>query len=409
MKQPVRTLFGHLSTKISSAIGVGLIRAGFVCAGLSTVLPAWALDFSGPMGLEIRAFTNDGETQYSGYVQPKLQWSTENSAFNVELFARYDDLDDERSHADIREATWLYITDHWELKTGIGKIFWGVTETQHLVDIINQTDSVEAIDGEDKLGQPMVQLTLVRDWGMLNLFVLPYFRERTFPGPDGRLGPTQVDTDNPRFESGDEENHIDVAARYSHYIGNWDFGLSYFQGTNRDPKLLPEIDPQQGLVLIPYYDQIKQLGLDLQATLGAWLWKLETIAREDSADEYLATVGGFEYTLFGIKQSALDWGLLLELSYDSRGEEGPAPGQKDVAFANRITFNDVNSTEILFGMTLDLDDKQRKSGFLEASRRFGNHWKLSAEGRVFVSHDEQDPVYLIRDDDHVQLNIEYYF
>ena len=35
----------------------------------------------------------------------------------------------------------------------------------------NQTDGVEDIDSEDKLGQPMVNLTLERDWGALDLYV----------------------------------------------------------------------------------------------------------------------------------------------------------------------------------------------------------------------------------------------
>jgi hypothetical protein len=33
----------------------------------------------------------------------------------------------------------------------------------HLVDIINQTDGVESIDGEDKLGQSMMAFSLFKD------------------------------------------------------------------------------------------------------------------------------------------------------------------------------------------------------------------------------------------------------
>ena len=52
-------------------------------------------------------------------------------------------------------------------------MFWGVTESQHLVDVVNQTDLVENPDGEEKLGQLMVNLTVARSWGTLNLFVAP--------------------------------------------------------------------------------------------------------------------------------------------------------------------------------------------------------------------------------------------
>jgi len=64
------------------------------------------------------------------------------------------------------------LPNHHRLQVG----FWGVTEFQHLVDIINQTDLVENIDTEDKLGQPMINLALINDWGTVDLFIMPYFR-----------------------------------------------------------------------------------------------------------------------------------------------------------------------------------------------------------------------------------------
>ncbi len=116
-------------------------------------------------------------------VQPEYYHEWENgSSFTFVPFARIDSADSERTHFDIRELNYLWLTDSWELRAGIGKVFWGTTEFVHLVDIINQTDGVESVDGEEKLGQPMIQLSIVRDWGALELFVLPYFRERTYPG-----------------------------------------------------------------------------------------------------------------------------------------------------------------------------------------------------------------------------------
>jgi len=34
------------------------------------------------------------------------------------------------------------VADDWELTTGVSKVYWGVMEAVHLVDIINQTDFV---------------------------------------------------------------------------------------------------------------------------------------------------------------------------------------------------------------------------------------------------------------------------
>ena len=63
--------------------------------------------------------------------------------------ARLDSADSSRSHFDLRELNYLWLGDAGELSVGIGKVFWGVAEFVHLVDIINQTDLVENIDEEE--------------------------------------------------------------------------------------------------------------------------------------------------------------------------------------------------------------------------------------------------------------------
>ena len=65
-------------------------------------------------------------------------------------------------------------------------------------------------------------------------------------------------------------------------------------------------------MLIPYYDQIEQTGLEAQSTLGGWLLKLEAIRRAGQGDPFLALAGGFEYTLVGLLGSAMDLGVLAE-------------------------------------------------------------------------------------------------
>ena len=107
-------------------------------------------------------------------------WNDGDESITFKPFYRYDNQDDERSHGDIRELAYIHAGDDWEIRAGIRKEFWGVTEFQHLVDVINQTDGVEDIDGEDKLGQLMLNLSLVQDWGIVDFYLLPGFREQKF-------------------------------------------------------------------------------------------------------------------------------------------------------------------------------------------------------------------------------------
>ena len=121
------------------------------------------------------------------------------------------------------------------------RVFWGVTESKHVVDIINQTDLTENIDGETKLGQPMVNFALVQSWGTIDVFALLGFRERRFFGPHSRPGlGIPVAIENPIYESGAGRRHIDFAVRWSHSLGAWDFGVSHFKGTSWDPRFVQE-------------------------------------------------------------------------------------------------------------------------------------------------------------------------
>ncbi len=378
------------------------------------VTQSYAVEVSGYVAGEYRYFQHK-----SSYPQPKqhqssiavapefyYEWAQGDQSILFSPFLRIDSEDDERTHADIREFQWLYVEDDWELRAGIGKVFWGVTESQHLVDVINQTDLVENSDTEDKLGQPMINLSIYKDWGTLDLFVLPYFRERTFAGEKGRFrSALVVDTDKAHYESAAGQQHLDVAVRWSHTLGDWDIGLSHFYGTNREPllQLSSTFDS-----LIPYYEIMHQTGLDIQQTSEAWLWKLEVIRRETSSETFTALTGGFEYTLYGVFESDMDVGLIAEYLFDDRNNELVTPFEDDILIGTRITWNDEQSTELLVGIIQDIDSSDN-SWNIEASRRLGDRWKASLEGRFFSSNNINSTLSAIKDDDYIQLEIARYF
>ena len=404
----------HRHTASSFRNLTALALAGsFITASAQANTGGVELEVSGRIGYELRLFDNDAvhpgqsdDANHSAFFEPEFYWEWNNGDDGVifKPYIRVDEHDSQRSHVDIRELLWVHVSDNYELKAGIGKVFWGVTEFQHLVDVINQTDAVEDVDGEDKLGQQMINLSFVRDWGVLDLFLLPGFRERTFAGEHGRLrGPLVIDTNRARYESSAEEKHLDAAIRWSHTLGDWDVGAYWFHGTNREPVLIAE-----GGVLIPLYEQMDQLGIDVQATIGDWLWKFETIYRESNSQEFVAIQGGFEYTYVGIMETAMDLGLLMEYGWDSRGEDGSTAIQDDLFLGTRLTLNDAQSTEFLAGLGQDLDHGAY-SFLIEASRRLGESCKISVDARIYDSDDTVDPGYAFRKDDMVQMTLERYF
>ena len=402
-----------------------LAAAALLTPGLPPA--AAAAELAGFAALELRAFADDptfeGQDdglQASLVLEPEYYWESEDgdSSFEVKLFGRLDSADPERSHFDVRELHWRRSGPSWELLVGVSKVFWGVTESQHLVDIVNQTDLIENPDGEDKLGQPMVKLSLIRRFGIFDLFVLPGFRERTFPGVEGRLRAPLPVTDDAIYESSAEEDHVDWAARWSHAVGPFDIGLSHFSGTSREPRFLTEealrAPTTSGELssgpasLVPLYEQIDQTGLDLQATTGSWLWKLEAISRLGQLDRFTATTAGFEYTFWGVFGSSVDVGALGEHLWDERGEAGPSAFQNDVFLGTRIALNDAQDTSVLAGAILDTENDGR-SFLIEASRRFGSSWILEAEVRTFDGAEPTDPLSFLRSDDYLQISLQRHF
>ncbi|MFM9863255.1 MAG: hypothetical protein ACKVRO_06580 [Micropepsaceae bacterium] len=361
-----------------------------VCFLLAQHTQADELEFSGYVAGEVRIYPaepkfpaqHDNTFSPSLALQPELRWKLdEQSTLTLIPFGRIDADDDERTHWDIREANWLYNAGDWDLRVGLSKVFWGVAESRHLVDIINQTDLVESLDEEDKLGQPMVNLNVITGFGTWSAFVLPYFRERTFAGPQGRPGfPLRIAEELTVFESGDEERHVDFALRWQERVGNFDIGLSHFHGTGREPRLVPTLVPG-GPVLVPHYDQIDQTGLDVQATFDAWLLKLEAIVRAGQGDTFFAATAGFEYTLYQVFDSSADLGLISEYHHDGRDAFAPFTiFNNDVMVGARLAFNDQDDTSFLGGAIFDVE-KQTTLATVEFATRIAEGWKLEIEGR----------------------------
>jgi len=375
------------------------------------------VDINGSVELQARAFwhdpvwvgQDDQALQGSVVATTEFRWRNDEGSQRTSLipYLRWDSNDAERSLVDLREAYWAIEGDDFELLVGANTVFWGVTESVHLVDIVNQTDLASDIDGEDKLGQPMISLTLQRDWGEISAFVLPWFRERTFTGEDGRFRPPlPVNADKPLYDSSSGENHVDFALRYSHYIGDFDIGLSAFSGTSREPRFVADADAQ---ALLPVYDQIDQFGVDLQYTRNAWLWKLEAIARNGFSQSFAAAVGGFEYTMYQVSDSQADVGILLEYQYDGRNESEPVTtADNDVFVGTRLALNDAQDTTVLAGVAYDVETGESFVN-IEAERRFGENWFAELRVRGFAGAEAGDTTYWLRKDNYVQLNLARFF
>ena len=414
----------------AAVAGIVWVAAAVFAAGVAAGIEIADHELSGRLTLEGRWYYQDGahpgqESHASGLVaEPKLYVEDEEGrSLTVAPFFRYDAADPRRTHLDLREAYLLLLGEigagEWELRLGADRVFWGVAESRHLVDIVNQTDFIEHPNEESKLGQPMAHLTWSGESGVVELFALTYHRERTFPGRPGRLRSRfVVDDGGISYESAAAEWHVELAARYSHSFGVLDLGVSVFDGTSREPCLgclPPRLDSNGELLLVPHYEQIRQFGLDAQLTIESWLLKLEAIHRAGARNQagreqdYAALVVGGEYAFNGIFGSAADLSLLGEWNHDGRGANATNVFDNDLFLGARLALNDVQSTEIVASVLGDLDHSTR-SLIVELNRRLSDQWLLRLEGVVILGVDKADLThYETRRDSFVELSLTYNF
>ncbi len=339
-------------------------------------------------------------------------------------YLRYDAGDPERTLADVREAYLLTYgdvgDDEWELRLGVDQVYWGVVESRPLVDIVNQSDIAGHPNEKIKLGQPMAHFTLSGEWGALEFFGITWHRERTYPGIHGRLRTEQVvDRNLVSYESAAKEWHVDFASRFNGRFGPFDLGLSMFDGTNREPVLMPTLS-SSGLVLAPHYEQIRQYGLDAQFTTGSLLLKLEAIHRTGAKssrldqhfnfeeEDFSAYVAGGEYTFSSVWDSNADLVLFAEWMHDERGQWATNAFENDLFLAAHLGLNDVQSTEFTVSVLASLENSSYILG-AELKRRLTDYWFLHLEASTYHEVDETDAVYTARRDSFVRVNLDYNF
>ncbi len=396
-------------------------------------------------------------------------WSSRYHLFDLKLFAREDERDENRTHADVREALLTLVLNSVEIQAGIGRVFWGVTEAQHIVDVVNQDDFVENIDGEDKLGQPMVAFKWYSPFGDFSAYALPYFRSREFNADNARPQlPVAVYEEDEQFEHPDGNKHVDYALRWKHYLGPVDIGLSWFKGTARAPRLepcyrsgtsranadgssldTPNCDLESGIPsappalllvvndtlallglaessadqqtaleqeilsqvsLVPFYDQSEQIGIDLQYTVGPAAFKLEAVSRQQLGEHFLIADVGLEYTFSAIFGSDADVSIVAEYLYDERAEDDRfiATFDDDVFIGSRIGLNNTADTQMLGGVIVDRNHGS-KIYSLEATQRLSDSTLLGLETRFVSDVGADDPINIAEHEDSVRLTLSLFF
>lgn len=367
-----------------------------------------------PKGPQFAGQTNDQVLPYlGGWGRAHVGWNNGNSRLVFKPYGRYD-ITTDRDLIDFAEAHYFHRTDKWSVLFGVDTVFWGVTESRHLVNIVNQIDLTGDVDEEDRLGQPMVNFNFLGgDKGTLSLFGLFGFREQNFPETIDRLRlALPVVESLATFNERGLSREFAFAARYLNTydlgFGSADLAVSYFNGMSRTPLLRPIATPG-GPAFAPHYDRIHRGGVELVVTDGDMQYKFEGLYARQFGDDVFALVAGFEYTFDDAMGSGIDVGILAEYLFDSRGSgQPPVVGDNDIFGGVRVAFNNDLSTALLAGVTYD-HETDEVFGSIEVSSRLTDDLSISGEARIFYGIPSGLPAAAFNREDFINVKLTKYF
>ena len=375
--------------------------------------PAHSLDVttSGFVGFQVLQFSDDGiGPERIDRLNAELRARatlTETLSFDLRLFASTDLNGLGGEYIDPRIAKFSWQSGNWQVDLGYDLVYWGVAESQNVVNIVNQRDQIRDLQGDLALGQPMLALRYLGPSWSVEGYVLPYFRELDY-GVDGRrwgFG-LPVNDDVSTFEDPDGRNHVDYALRFSGVVGDLEYGISAFDGTLRRPEL--RLDTALD-ALVPHYIQARQYGIDLQYTRGATLFKFEGIHVDpDSAPSYNAAVYGIEYNLGDAFGNGWDTTLFAEHNWDSRGNTGTILFQNDLFLGARINFANLRDSQLTIGAMYDLDNGGLL-GNVEFDTRLTDQVSLNVEYTFVTADDPDDALFTAQDFDQLAVQLEWNF
>jgi hypothetical protein len=320
-----------------------------------------------------------------------------NHHWRLNVFGRADVRDRRQSHAELREATWAWRPNQtWDVRGGILADEWGFTESNTVIDIVNQRDQLEAPNGDAKLGQPGLSLASRLPAGRLTVYALPWHRTWRFAGSAGRFRPpVKLDEDERANATPAWAAHWDLKKR------RFEIGLSQFKGVSREPAI-----DAAAVGFRAIYPVVHQTGAALQLVLGTGLLKADLVhVRSRERPSFTGfTVGGELPVTLG----ATDLTVLAEFTYDQRGRDAPTGLDRDLLMAARWSANNAAGTEATAGSMIDMRSGAQTLR-ASISRRLSAAWRWTAESHVLVHPHQGEFGYWLRRDSFIQVGIARFF
>lgn len=307
--------------------------------------------FGSPYYITLNPSINYQESNATGYssiypsIVAKFEWSSDNyssTVFDLDVVAKYNKWLPDQFGWDVRELSVSHDDGHFFLRAGLSRVFWGVAESRHLVDVINQPDFRFNPYGDERLSIPLAILGYRGTGIQISGYLLPCSRNGTLSDYTRFKDDTVRDKSFISFQC----STLSHALRIGGAWGWLDWNLSYFNGPSRERHAGLSQPGEHST-----YPDVRRYSSELQATYKEWLFKNEYLVQIASGLVDTASITGLEYIFTGVFSSSHDVSLLFEYLTDSRC----LPGDFTCAsmFGVRWVMNNESGTSSLLSVTKD--------------------------------------------------------
>ena len=343
---------------------------------------------------------------------------------------------------------------------------WGQAVSQSVTNVLNPVDFSDRSPGASLLGTPMINVNYTTPTGTYSAYLLTGFVGSNFEEDPGTRQRSFFNTDTSRayFEKANE-NDIDLSLRYTNNFtlgaGSVDLGVSYFNGTDRTPVLLPGctnslgtiteaacsntndqvvsiyeglgsggfdtdsfwdfvtdnlndtvaggISAIPGIGFVPYYQEIEQIGLELNYAVNDVQLRFEGTYTETSKSGYFETVVGGDYTFNNFAGTDDTMTVAVEYLYNEQGRSNPFVIFEDDIFVG-VDYRTNNERDLRFnlGAFYDLSSSAMLTT-ASAAMRLTDSLTFEVSAQKAFASSYNDPLAFIRKDGFVELKLRSFF
>lgn len=350
------------------------------------------------------AAEGDSNNKYSkGFkAEAKFNYKYENIRFNGLAFTNWDSTDDSRSYSNIRQANIYVNNNNFTFGLGVDTFFWGVSESINVVNVLNQSDIMESLDGKVKYGQTFVSINTRFSNGDFSFYYLPLFQEQSFPErPSYGLAISK----NAVFEH--DKKRGGIAARGLFYFDRLEFALSYFKGTRRSALLARHATEMA--VLTPYYIQTVNYLVDGVYIAEDFTLKFEAKTGLEQNAGFTTFNLGIEYPSYAFSKLVEEVIFIAEYAFDDRKLSAETHGQNDIFLGGKFNFGYSEQGNVRFLYSYDFDYRSQYAE-LSYEYRLNDYFRFKAKALKVLSAPERDQrLYALSGEEFINLSLHYAF